>query len=248
MIPSGVTILAPTPAKAANILQYKEIIAQHFGNAVVERQESLTTFVISPLSKHISIMDGPQYPLEGLLLQETGFASIGNEVPIRQMVWTRRLKESPNLLGHVRIHVPETNANKLPFSLQLSGAAIGIQRIRERKPVTTGEKFHGFHSTRTCARQAMCNLCGTEKHEGSCVQPRRCFNCRGSHESTSVLCPSRPCRKNGALVWPTVAKLRLIRRTEGKYFKDAHHAGNTPENTPSPVGTGDPNTIESWLW
>ncbi|KHJ33478.1 hypothetical protein EV44_g4315 [Erysiphe necator] len=39
VVPSGVAILAPTPAKAATILQYKEIIAQRFGNAVVERQE-----------------------------------------------------------------------------------------------------------------------------------------------------------------------------------------------------------------
>ncbi|KHJ32934.1 hypothetical protein EV44_g3999 [Erysiphe necator] len=62
VVPSGVVILAPTPAKAATILQYKEIIAQRFGNAVVERQESWTTFVIGPLPKHISTMDGPHDP------------------------------------------------------------------------------------------------------------------------------------------------------------------------------------------
>ena len=245
VVPSGVAILAPTPAKAATILQYKEIIAQRFGNAVVERQESWTTFVIGPLPKYISTMDGPQDPLEGLLLQEPGFASIRDEVPIRQMAWTRRSKESPEPLGYVRIHVPETKANKFPSRLQLFGAAVGIQRIRERKPVTTCEKCHGFHSTRTCARQPRCNICGTEKHEGSCAQPKRCLNCRGPHESTSVFCPARPCRKNGVLVRPTSAQLRLIRRTGRKDFKDAHHAENTPESTPSSVGTADPNTKES---
>ncbi|POS81664.1 hypothetical protein EPUL_006013, partial [Erysiphe pulchra] len=148
VVPSGVTILAPTPAKAATILQYKEVIAQRFGNAVVERQESWTTFVIGPLPKFISTMDGPQDPLEGLLLQEPSFASIRDEVPIRQMAWTRRSKESPEPLGHIRIHVPETKANKFPSRLQLFGAAVGIQRIREHKPVTTCEKCHGFHSTR----------------------------------------------------------------------------------------------------
>ncbi|KHJ32942.1 hypothetical protein EV44_g3966 [Erysiphe necator] len=162
MVPSGVAILAPTPAKAATILQYKEIIAQRIGNSVVERQESWITSVIGPLPKHVSTMDSPQDPLERLLLQEPGFASIRDEVPIRQMAWTRRSKESPEPIGHVRVNVPETKANKFPPRLQLFGAAIGIQRIRERKPVTSCEKCHGFHSTRTFAHQPMCNICGTE--------------------------------------------------------------------------------------
>ncbi|KHJ34524.1 hypothetical protein EV44_g4152 [Erysiphe necator] len=38
--PSGITILALAPAKAAAILQYKDVIARRFGNAIVERQES----------------------------------------------------------------------------------------------------------------------------------------------------------------------------------------------------------------
>ncbi|POS81789.1 hypothetical protein EPUL_006663 [Erysiphe pulchra] len=115
VVPSGVAILAPTPAKAATILQYKEVIAQRFGNAVVERQESWTTFVIGPLPKFISTMDGPQDPLEGLLLQEPSFASIRDEVPIRQMTWTRRSKESPEPLGHIRIHVSRDQSQQISF-------------------------------------------------------------------------------------------------------------------------------------
>ncbi|POS83309.1 hypothetical protein EPUL_005562, partial [Erysiphe pulchra] len=227
---SGVAILAPTPAKAATILQYKEVIACE-RNQAVERQESWTTFVIGPLPKCISTMHGPQDPLEGLLLQEPGFASIRDE--------------SPEPLGHIRIHVSGTKANKFPSRLQFFGAAVCIQRSREHKPVTTCEKCHGFHSTCTCARQPMCNLCGTEKHERPCAQPRRYLNCRGPHESTSVFCPARPCRKNGVFVRPTGAQLRLIRRAGRKDFNDTYHFENTPENTPTLVVTADPNTIES---
>ncbi|KHJ30061.1 putative effector protein [Erysiphe necator] len=42
-VPSGVAILAPTPAKAATLMQYKKDIENRFGNAVVERQETWTT-------------------------------------------------------------------------------------------------------------------------------------------------------------------------------------------------------------
>ncbi|KHJ33276.1 putative effector protein [Erysiphe necator] len=45
-VPSGVAILAATPAKAATLLQYKEAIENRFGDAIVERQETWTTFVL----------------------------------------------------------------------------------------------------------------------------------------------------------------------------------------------------------
>ncbi|KAI1003145.1 hypothetical protein K3495_g5056 [Podosphaera aphanis] len=50
-VPSGVAILAPTAAKAATILQPKSAIENRFGNALVERQETWSTFVIGPIRK-----------------------------------------------------------------------------------------------------------------------------------------------------------------------------------------------------
>ncbi|POS83267.1 hypothetical protein EPUL_005854 [Erysiphe pulchra] len=60
--PSGIAILAPTPAKAAAILQIKDLIANRFGNATVERQESWTTFIVGLLPKLVTTIDGPQDP------------------------------------------------------------------------------------------------------------------------------------------------------------------------------------------
>ncbi|KHJ30024.1 hypothetical protein EV44_g4105 [Erysiphe necator] len=74
--PSSIVILAPTPAKAAAIMQYKDIIANRFGNAIVERQESWTTFIIGPLPKLVTTIDGPQDPLDGLILQEPGLTQM----------------------------------------------------------------------------------------------------------------------------------------------------------------------------
>ncbi|KHJ35177.1 hypothetical protein EV44_g4081 [Erysiphe necator] len=117
LVSSGVAILAPKPAKAATILQYKEDVAQRFGNAVAERQESWTTFVIDPLPIYISNIEGPQDPIDELLLQELGFALIRDEAPIRQMAWTKRSKESTEPLGHIRKHVSKTKVHKFPSSL-----------------------------------------------------------------------------------------------------------------------------------
>ncbi|KHJ31285.1 hypothetical protein EV44_g3683 [Erysiphe necator] len=239
-VPSGIAILAPTPAKAAAILQYKDVIAQRFGKAIVERQESWTTFIIGPLPKQVTTMDGTEDPLDGLLLQEPGLISIRDEVQIKKIAWTKKSQESSDLLGHIRIHIPETKAHKFPSRLQLFGFAVGIQRIRDRKPIPTCEKCHGFHSTRTCARQPMCKLCGTEYHEGSCAHPIRCLNCRGPHESTSIFCPARPRRKNGAIVRFSGAQLRHIRIAGRKDFNLAHYCEITPESTPesTPNETG----------
>ncbi|KAI1000411.1 hypothetical protein K3495_g7784, partial [Podosphaera aphanis] len=84
-VPSGVAILAPTPAKAATILQAKSAIENRFGNALVERQESWTTFVIGPIKKKVRCHDGQSDrlcdPLEGLLQEE--LATVRESVPIR---------------------------------------------------------------------------------------------------------------------------------------------------------------------
>ncbi|POS84123.1 hypothetical protein EPUL_003235 [Erysiphe pulchra] len=56
-VPSGISILAPTPAKAATILQYKDAIALRFGNATVERHKIWTTFILGPIPKLITILD-----------------------------------------------------------------------------------------------------------------------------------------------------------------------------------------------
>ncbi|KHJ30250.1 hypothetical protein EV44_g3954 [Erysiphe necator] len=100
MVPSGVAILAPTPAKAAAILQSKSAIENRFGNATVERQESWTTFVIGPIKKKIRCIEGLRDPMDGLLQQE--LAHIRDTVPIREMSWTRRsLNDEPH--GYIRI-------------------------------------------------------------------------------------------------------------------------------------------------
>ncbi|KHJ35584.1 hypothetical protein EV44_g4126 [Erysiphe necator] len=116
-VPSGVAILAPTPAKAAALLQFKEVIENRFGDACVERQETWTTFVVGPIPKKIRSLDGVHDPLDGLLHEE--LASIRDVVPIRHVSWTRRsLNDEP--LGNIRICVPEINANKFPSRLRLT--------------------------------------------------------------------------------------------------------------------------------
>ncbi|POS87924.1 hypothetical protein EPUL_000189, partial [Erysiphe pulchra] len=116
-------------------------------------QESWATFIVGPLPKLVTTLDGKQDLVDDLLLQESGLASIRHEIPVRQVAWTNRSKESTESTGHIIIHIPEHKAHKFPSRLQLFGLAMDIQRIRERKAVHTCEKCHGFQSTRICARQ-----------------------------------------------------------------------------------------------
>ncbi|POS85893.1 hypothetical protein EPUL_003871 [Erysiphe pulchra] len=63
---SRVAILAPTPPKAASIMQSKAAIEERIGNAAVERQEKWTIFVIGPIPKRVRSLDGMQDPMEWL--------------------------------------------------------------------------------------------------------------------------------------------------------------------------------------
>ncbi|KHJ35962.1 putative effector protein [Erysiphe necator] len=132
IVPSGIAVLAPTPAKAAAILQAKKAIEDRFGNALVERQEAWTTFVIGPINKRIRCLDGTQDPMDGLLQEE--LAHIRDTVPIRDMGWTRR-SQNEEPYGYIRICVPESKAGKFPSRLRIFGEAVSIQRIRKREHV-----------------------------------------------------------------------------------------------------------------
>ncbi|KAI1003210.1 hypothetical protein K3495_g4993 [Podosphaera aphanis] len=87
-VPSGVAILAPTPAKAAAISQAKTVIEERFDIATVERQETWTTFVIGPIQKKVRCLDDFRDSMDGLLLEE--LASVREAVPTRYINWTRR--------------------------------------------------------------------------------------------------------------------------------------------------------------
>ncbi|KHJ30375.1 putative effector protein [Erysiphe necator] len=82
-VPSGIAILAPTPAKAAAILQSKTVIEDRFGIATVERQERWTNFIIGPIPKKFQCFDGLRNPLDGLLSEK--LASARDTIPIRYM-------------------------------------------------------------------------------------------------------------------------------------------------------------------
>ncbi|CAD6505992.1 BgTH12-06924 [Blumeria graminis f. sp. triticale] len=125
-VPDGVAVLAASPAKAASILQHSEAIAARFGNATVERQETWTTFVVGPIPKKDNTLDGGYNPFEGLLLEEPAIRAIKDDTPIRHLAWTRRSTDSLSPFGHIKIHVPEARAHKVPSRMQLFGQASSV--------------------------------------------------------------------------------------------------------------------------
>lgn len=235
-VPSGVAILAPTPAKAAAILQAKTVIEERFGNATVERQETWTTFVIGPIQKKVRCLDGLRDPMDGLLLEE--LASVREAVPIRYMNWTKR-SQNDEPYGYIRICVPELKAARFPSRLRVFGEAVSVRRIKNRQQILVCEKCHGFHATRSCARPTKCQVCGMDAHSGACEKSPMCLNCRGPHSSTDTSCPARPRRINGVLVRPTGPQLKHI-RTAGR--RETARANCQQPNEASPPASGNAGT------
>ncbi|KAI0999366.1 hypothetical protein K3495_g8830 [Podosphaera aphanis] len=234
-VPSGIAILAPTPAKAGSILEHKDAIAARFGNATVERQETWTTFVVGPIPKKVVTLEGAVDPVDGLLQSEPAKSAIMDTMPNRQLTWTKRSVESANPDGFIRIHVPEAKVHKFPSRMQLFGRATGVQRVRLRSQLTTCSKCFGFHATRTCAHQYKCGSCGKDAHEGPCALLLQCLNCRGSHSSIDIPCPARPRRDHGVFIRPNGARLRHI-RAAGR--KELARSLNRPQESPVPVSQG----------
>ncbi|POS83692.1 hypothetical protein EPUL_005063 [Erysiphe pulchra] len=131
--PENIAILAPTPAKAAAILQNKTAIENRCGSAVFERQEKWTNFIIGPILKKVRCLEGFRDPMDGLLSEE--LAAVKEIVPICYMNWILRFQDDQNF-GHIRISAPKAKSNKFPPRLRLFGEAVFVQRIRQRqKPI-----------------------------------------------------------------------------------------------------------------
>ncbi|POS86653.1 hypothetical protein EPUL_001479, partial [Erysiphe pulchra] len=194
-VPSGIAILASTPAKAASNMQSKAAIKERIGNATVERQEKWMTFVIGPIPKKVRCLDGMQDPMEGLLQEE--LATVRDYLPIRYMNWSRK------------------SQNDKPFGKYVS-ACLHTANIRQRQQVLVCNKCHGLHSRRTCARPFKCEIFGANAHTGSCQKPARCLNCRGPLSSTDVSCPVRLRRKDGVFVRPMGSQLQRTQVAGGK--------------------------------
>ncbi|POS85486.1 hypothetical protein EPUL_002457 [Erysiphe pulchra] len=242
-----VAILAPTLSKAAAILQYNEVIAQRFGIAVVERQESWKKSVIGPLPKQISTMGGSQDPSKGLLLQEPGFAPIYDE--------TKRSKESSEPLGHIRFNVPETKAHRFFSKLPLFEAAVGIPKIRERKTavnnLATAMSEHvpaylavGFALRKvTKYERTSCDL--SRDHNF----PPKCAYCRGPHTADSLECLIRPNKDNKLPSKAQISEIKKVPATARLRLKVAHceniKTATLADNKPSEACTETSSNIRT---
>ncbi|KAI1004367.1 hypothetical protein K3495_g3845 [Podosphaera aphanis] len=230
-VPSEVAILAPTPAKAAEILQAKTGIEESFGNARVERQEIWSTFVIGQIRIKVRYLDGLRDPMDGLLQEQLAF--VRDVVPIRYMNWTRR-SQNDEPYGYIRICVPDSQVGRSPSRLHVFGEAVSVQRIRKCQQILVCSRFHGFQATHTCARTTTRQNCGADAHLGNCEKSFMCLNCRGPHSSTDISCPARPRRMNGVFVRPTGAQLKHSRMAGKREFIKANNQTTAnPSPTPS---------------
>ncbi|POS86679.1 hypothetical protein EPUL_002196 [Erysiphe pulchra] len=239
-VPSGFAILAQTPAKAAMILQAKTAIEEYSGNAVVERQETWTTFVIGPVQKRMQCVDGFRDPMDGLLHEE--FAAVRETVPFKYMNWTRR-SNNDEPCGHIRICIPESKAGKFPSRLRLFGEAVSVQTIRKRNQFLVCTKCHGFHTTWICTRSNKCHIYCTEEHTGPCIKPTRCLNCRDPHQYAKSSCPARPQRKNVVSVRPTGIQRKKVRAAGGRDFINLIKKQTTSQSLSSSGNSGADDTV-----
>ncbi|CAD6498811.1 BgTH12-04470 [Blumeria graminis f. sp. triticale] len=60
-----------------------------------------------------------------------------DDTPIRHIAWTRRSTDSLSPFGHIRIHVPEARAHKVPSRMQLFGQATSVQRVPNKQLLRT---------------------------------------------------------------------------------------------------------------
>lgn len=240
---SGITILTPSPAKAAQLLQDSARIKADLGADKVEQQENWTTFVLGPIIKRQQGLTGIVDVTEDMVMTEL-CAATQDKIPIQGVFWTQRTA-SPHLLeGFARVCVKTQQASQFPSRLRLFGRPVTINRIKAKPTIHHCTRCHGFHHERNCPRFCKCPKCGESEHAGQpCSRPERCLNCRGPYPSDHARCPARPKIINGRVTSPGKKALRAIRVQGGRDYAAAHpkdqgdNDASPSSPTPSPAHT-----------
>ncbi|POS84575.1 hypothetical protein EPUL_002800, partial [Erysiphe pulchra] len=192
---------------------FKDTIKKMLGEAIVERQETWKTFLISPIPKIISGLDGIHNTMEGPLQEE--LAVFMNIVSIRYIGWTRRTQnEEP--YGYIRIFASVFRRSSICSKNPSTKSNYGIREVSLECAV--------------CARSTKCGTCDADAHNGTCQSGPRCLNCWGPHNSNDFSCPARPHRSNGILKRPIGAQLHHIRTLGGREYAKVNRRSSTAHN------------------
>lgn len=242
IVPSGITILAPSHTKAISLLQESEKIRIATGASAVERQEEWTTFLVGPIIKRQSSYAGPIDITADKVREEMIEATDGLDLKV--VDWTKKSADPHLLEGHVRVCVASSRANRFPTRLRLFGRPVLVSKVKSKPSIPQCGRCFGFHHERNCAKPLRCGDCGAMKHEGSgCEQPVRCLNCRGPHASTSSRCPARPKIVDGRVVRLSRSRLQDIRQVQGRAYADRFASStNKPADSPTRPGDGTDTT------
>lgn len=215
---SGVTILTPSPAKAAQVLQDSDKLKTELTAEKVEQQDNWTTHVIGPVMKRQKSWDTILDVTEDMVKAELE-AATEDKIPIQALCWTKRTADPHLAEGYIRACVKTSHSGHFPSRLRLFGRPVSVLRIKAKPTVHHCTRCHGFHHERTCARLRKCGKCGESDHaDAPCSKPDRCLNCRGPYPSDHAHCPAAPKVISGKLVTPPKRELRAIRTQGGREY------------------------------
>lgn len=225
-VPSGLTIMTPSPAKAAQLLEDAESIRIALAAASVERQESWSTFVVGPIAKtQNKLFESTKVTMEDI---RSELAMVEDRMAVTNVSWTKKSEATQLHDGFVRVCVRSHEAHKFPSRLRLFGRPVSVQLIKKKPTVASCSRCFGFHHERNCPRLQRCSNCGEHAHEEKCTKPARCVNCRGPHASTCSDCPARPRVVNGQVTRVKKQQLKSIRSAQGQAFAALHPAEGAP--------------------
>lgn len=240
---SGITVLAPTPAKGASLIQHSKPISVALDATRVGIQQDWTTFVVGLISKQLQTDTVIHIDINHIRAE---IASFVDTTHICHLKWTNKSLQSLTK-GYVRVLVPSTKAPSFPTHLRLFGRPALVNRIKRKISIPVCVRCYGYHNTRTCARPLRCLGCGALCHDGACTTPTRCLNCLRPHPATDLNCFARPKLEHGIIRRLTHTQKRAVRSAGSRAYAKAHGSHRTGgEHDPEKEDSGGAdNELES---
>ena len=188
--------------------------AAELGATTVETNKEWFTYVVSDFPTKLTDFRGNEVDSDSIVSDEieiqTGLKPISIR-PVRQVLDNPLTKT---------LLVSFLKPTKRYWSLFGSRAARLLDKTGRLRQCET---CWGYHFSRSCHRQPVCQRCGKTGHSADdCAAPEQCINCLGPHLASSRECPARPKKVHGVFRRLTREQREHVRAVGAQTYRQYH--------------------------
>ncbi|KAM6513443.1 hypothetical protein FALCPG4_18948 [Fusarium falciforme] len=188
--------------------------AAELGATAVETNKEWFTYVVSDFPTKLTDFRGHEVDSDSIVSDEIEIQTGLKPVSVRPV---RQVSDNPLTKTLLVSFLKPTKRYWSLFGSRAARLLDKTDRLRQY------ETCWGYHFSRSCHRQPVCQRCGKTGHGADdCAAPEQCINCLGPHLASFRGCPARPRKVHGVFRRLTREQREHVRAVGAQTYRQRH--------------------------